>query len=274
MYSGFENTFRWPALVTLAFRSRKLLESHGYRWSSHLEPAAERPALRAVGEFQIRLGWIALTAALEIITIQEGNAAWEQVKKAIQSGELQARCRADGARMILEPDWLNLLRSDCTHGDVVWFERNRRGREFFSWPDTTAHSIPDHAEEIEVFLACCMELWPTPYWPKLECSASSTDADAAQHAASKPRSEASAASKARRGPSPTSPHIQAAAKRLLDAGHIPCKTIQWEPFHFMLCEALGLKTTDRGYRLNTVQNAVRPLIPTRVGTESTENNER
>jgi hypothetical protein len=81
-------------------------------------------------------------------------------------------------------------------------------------------------------------------------------------------------SKARPGPIPTADRIETAARELLAAGHVPAQTITWEQFRTELCKKLNVKPEQRGYSLDTIQAAVRPLLSAAQvteGTESTEN---
>jgi hypothetical protein len=77
----------------------------------------------------------------------------------------------------------------------------------------------------------------------------------------------------RRGPPSTQSKIEAAAKKLMDEGHVPVETLSWEEFRVMICKEIGVSPDDRGFGLDTIQNAVRPLLEerrNRVRTESTE----
>jgi hypothetical protein len=80
--------------------------------------------------------------------------------------------------------------------------------------------------------------------------------------------------RARPGPIPTADRIETAARELLAAGHVPAQTITWEQFRTELCKKLNVKPEQRGYSLDTIQDAVRPLLSAAQvteGTESTEN---
>jgi hypothetical protein len=71
-----------------------------------------------------------------------------------------------------------------------------------------------------------------------------------------------------RGPVPTADKIRDAARPLIANSCIPAKTISWDQFHIKVCSILDVKPTDRGYGLDTIQRAVRPLLP---GAEKTKN---
>jgi hypothetical protein len=135
--------------------ARRWLESHGYRWAPHFEPPA-----RAISDFDLRLGWIPLARALEII----GTAAWKAVKKAIQHEAVRARCRVDGIMRDLRPHWLNFLAFDRPDEDVLWFDREKVWRA--RTQDASLEPVPDRASEIVLSLAQCRELWPNCAWPK------------------------------------------------------------------------------------------------------------
>jgi len=80
--------------------------------------------------------------------------------------------------------------------------------------------------------------------------------------------------KSRPGPISTGSSIQTAAERLFALGRVPGRTITWKKFQAALCREVGVKTDQRGYSLDTIQAAVRPLllrIPNRENAESTEN---
>jgi hypothetical protein len=140
--------------------ARRWLESHGYRWSPHFEPARQPRPERVIQDFDLRLGFIPLANALEII----GTDAWEAVKKAIQREALRARCRADGIMRDVKPHWLDFLAFDHPDEDVLWFDREKvwsaRTR------DASLEPVPDRASEIVLSLAQCRELWPEVAWPE------------------------------------------------------------------------------------------------------------
>jgi hypothetical protein len=61
---------------------------------------------------------------------------------------------------------------------------------------------------------------------------------------------------------------------------VPPDTIPWAEFETKLCAEIGVKPDTRGYKLDTIQNAVRPLIEearerplSSAATESTESTE-
>jgi hypothetical protein len=145
---------------------RHWLQSHGYRPAPHLEPAAKKPTARTIHDFDVQVGWVPLTAALEIIRAAAGEPAWEQVKKAIRLKALPARCQADGFTRDLEPHWLDFLAWDDCDGDVLWFDREKAWRAFARPVGRTAIPVPDRAENIVVPIARCAELWPGGAWPE------------------------------------------------------------------------------------------------------------
>jgi hypothetical protein len=136
------------------------LESHGYRWAPHFEPGPKQPAAHVVQHFDIRLGWIPLTDALDII----GTGAWEAVEKAIRLETLQARCRADGTTRDLKPHWLDFLAVERPGEDSLWFDREKAWRA--QRRDPSLEPVPDRASEIVLTLTGCRELWPDCAWPE------------------------------------------------------------------------------------------------------------
>jgi hypothetical protein len=74
----------------------------------------------------------------------------------------------------------------------------------------------------------------------------------------------------RRGPAPTKEKIQIVAKSLFASGLIPPDTITWKAFQVALCKELGVTTSQRGYSLDTIEAAVRPLLPHYLNGEKTE----
>jgi len=74
--------------------------------------------------------------------------------------------------------------------------------------------------------------------------------------------------KARPGPIPTANLIIPAAKKLLKVGRRPPDTVTWKQFRIDLCVSLGVRIEQRGFGLDTIQKAVRPLLQ---NTESTDN---
>lgn len=64
----------------------------------------------------------------------------------------------------------------------------------------------------------------------------------------------------RRGPVPTKSTIVDAARRLIARNRTPTTCGTWEDFRRELCAELGVDKNTRGYQLDTVQNAVQPLL--------------
>jgi hypothetical protein len=79
--------------------------------------------------------------------------------------------------------------------------------------------------------------------------------------------------KPRPGPIPTANNIQTAAKRLFASGRVPNGTVTWKQFQTELCKEIGVKADQRGYGLDTIQAAVRPLLPRTPDAESAESAE-
>jgi hypothetical protein len=148
--------------------ARQWLGVHGYPWPPHFEPAPKKPTARAIQDFDVRLGWIPLTAALEIIRAVTGDIAWEQAKNAIALGALPARCQADGVTRDLEPHWLDFLAWDRPDGDVLWFDREKAWGALGRPVDRAGVLAPDRAENIVVPIARCAELWPGCAWPETD----------------------------------------------------------------------------------------------------------
>jgi hypothetical protein len=140
--------------------ARRWLDSHGYRWAPHFEPAQGRLSVRAIPAFDLRLGWIPLGEAFEII----GTNGWAAVKQAIQREALRGRCRADGIVRDLKPHWLDFLAFDRPDEDVLWFDREKVWRA--RTRDASLEPVPDRASEIVLSLAQCRELWPDRAWPE------------------------------------------------------------------------------------------------------------
>lgn len=136
--------------------ARQWLESHGYHWSPRFEPPPKRSPPQNIEEFDLLLGWIPVTAALEIIKAAVGGLAWEQLKQAIQLKSLPTRCRADGVNRDLEPYWLDFLAFDDPEGDCLSFDR-------LTAAEAKLH-VPDLATEVVVSIARCAELWPDAAW--------------------------------------------------------------------------------------------------------------
>jgi hypothetical protein len=141
---------------------RRWLEAHGYRWAPQFEPALPRHSVGAMQDFDLRLGWVPLTDALEII----GAGAWEAVKRAIRREALRVRCRADGIMHDFKPHWLDYLAVDHPDQDVLWFDREQMERARAR--DTSLEPVPDLASEIVLSLAQCRELWPDRDWLESE----------------------------------------------------------------------------------------------------------
>jgi hypothetical protein len=92
--------------------------------------------------------------------------------------------------------------------------------------------------------------------------------------------KASAAPRRQHGPSPTADKIKEAGQALIDEGHMPPETVPWKQFQKMLCQKLRIQPGARGYSLDSIQNALRPLLQKRQAaklsyedTEDTENTE-
>jgi hypothetical protein len=66
--------------------------------------------------------------------------------------------------------------------------------------------------------------------------------------------------KKQKGPIATKPKIVDAAKPLINRGRTPSSCGTWEKFRRELCHEAGVVRTSRGWQLDTVQNAVRPLL--------------
>jgi hypothetical protein len=145
-------------------------------------PWAPGGSANALHEFDIRLGWIRLTAALEIIGSVAGDLAWQQMKQAIQLKALPARCRGDGVTRDLEPHWLDFLAWGCPDGDVLWFDREKAWRRSGRPTDRTGVSVPGRADNVVVSFTHCAILWPDCAWPK--ASTAEVVGDGAPHAVS------------------------------------------------------------------------------------------
>jgi hypothetical protein len=79
--------------------------------------------------------------------------------------------------------------------------------------------------------------------------------------------------KRRSGPTPTADKIRKAGEALMKEGHVPAETVQWEQFRKLLCNELGVKVGARGYSVDTIQAALRPILNKRrtKGAGNTEN---
>jgi hypothetical protein len=75
-----------------------------------------------------------------------------------------------------------------------------------------------------------------------------------------------------RGPSSTAPLITRAAQTLVAAGKVPGKTITWKKFQAELCRSLNVAKGQRGYSIDSIQKAVRPLLNL-IATENAGNTE-
>lgn len=90
----------------------------------------------------------------------------------------------------------------------------------------------------------------------------------------------SAAPRRQYGPTPTADKIKEAGQILIADGYVPPETVPWQQFQVMLCQKLGIRPETRGYSLDSIQNALRPLLQKRQAaklfsnhTESTESTE-
>jgi len=81
----------------------------------------------------------------------------------------------------------------------------------------------------------------------------------------------------RRGPEPTKDKIITDGERLFGEGQVPPDTIPWKQFAIELCTNIGVNPDTRGYGLDTIQKALRPLIEERrarrLNSAATENAE-
>jgi hypothetical protein len=80
------------------------------------------------------------------------------------------------------------------------------------------------------------------------------------------------APKSRPGPVSTRDAIQKAAQPLINKRRIPGKTIPWQTFEVEICGVLKQPPGTRGYKIDTIQAAVRPLL-LRLGQQSAESTE-
>jgi len=155
----------WPDPLFSAEQAIKLWPPYEPNAATSRSEQGPSESAKALHEFDVRLGWIRLTAAVEIIGSVAGDLAWQQVKQAIQRKALLARCRADGVTCDLEPHWIDFLAWDRPDGDVLWFDREKAWRAFARPVDRTAVPVPDRTEDIVVPIARCAELWPGCAWP-------------------------------------------------------------------------------------------------------------
>ena len=146
--------------------ARQWLESHGYHWSPRFEPP-KTPTASEIDEIDLQLGWVPVTAALEIIKTASGDPAWEQLKRAIRLKSLPARCRADGISRYLEPHWLDFLVYDNPEDDCLSFDRQKAAQ-------AKLH-VPDLAADVVVSIARCAELWPDCTWSNLSAEKPAAD---------------------------------------------------------------------------------------------------
>jgi hypothetical protein len=79
----------------------------------------------------------------------------------------------------------------------------------------------------------------------------------------------------RRGPASAKQTIVEAASRLIEKGRTPINCGTWEAFRRELCREIRVPPNSRGYQLDTIQNAVRPLLKERSSStaERTDNTE-
>jgi hypothetical protein len=89
--------------------------------------------------------------------------------------------------------------------------------------------------------------------------------------------ETPAAPRRQHGPTPTADNIKEAGQTLIDEGYVPAETVPWKQFEMMLCQKLRIEPGARGYSLDSIQNALRPLLQKRqaakLSSESTESTE-
>lgn len=89
--------------------------------------------------------------------------------------------------------------------------------------------------------------------------------------------ETSAAPRRQHGPTPTADNIKEAGQTLINEGYVPAETVPWKQFEMMLCQKLRIEPGARGYSLDSIQNALRPLLQkrqaARLSSESTESTE-
>lgn len=62
-----------------------------------------------------------------------------------------------------------------------------------------------------------------------------------------------------RGPISTKAAIKAVARKLIAADRVPAKKIPWKTFREEVCAEMGVRPSDRGYGLQTIQAAVYEL---------------
>jgi hypothetical protein len=121
----------------------------------------QRRSIPAISDFDLRLGWIPVSDALQII----GGDAWPHVRKAIRREALRARCRADGITREFKPHWLDFLAYDAPANGTLWFDREKFWRA--RTRDASVEPVPDRASEIVLALAECLQLSPDRDWPEV-----------------------------------------------------------------------------------------------------------
>jgi hypothetical protein len=68
------------------------------------------------------------------------------------------------------------------------------------------------------------------------------------------------AQRRRHGPRSTADKIRDAGGALIADGHVPGETVPWGEFVELLWNKAGVKPETRGYGLDTIQNALRPIL--------------
>jgi hypothetical protein len=86
-------------------------------------------------------------------------------------------------------------------------------------------------------------------------------------------SESRPSRKTHPGPIATANKIRAGAEHLLASGQTPGSTMTWRKFQTELCKELGVKPDDRGYGIDTIQAAVRPLLRQIIDNDDAESTE-
>ena len=126
-------------------------------------------AIAPAVDFFVRLGWLPLDRAVEIIKKVEGDTAWHQVKTAIRLKELPARSFVEGVTRDFEPHWLDFLVWDVPPetSSVLWFDREKAWRNAGRPVDRAGIPLPDRAEKIMVSIRRCAEIWPAAVWPEV-----------------------------------------------------------------------------------------------------------
>jgi hypothetical protein len=67
-------------------------------------------------------------------------------------------------------------------------------------------------------------------------------------------------SPSKRGPIATADKIRVAGRALIAEGYVPPETIMWDRFRKLLCDRIGVNPETRGYGLDTIQKALRPIL--------------